>query len=120
MILIAVADPGFPIGRGADLLGVLTSDAGAFFCPLDPPMYWVYSTNVVHNLMVLSITEIRRECYAAQTIQSTDSPQVSYPNGQATPSEKRKRCRFIGFLLFPIYLPHQVKVKAMSLFNWVL
>ena len=33
MILIAVADPGFPIGRGTDLLGVLTSDAGAFLPP---------------------------------------------------------------------------------------
>ena len=81
----------------------------------------IYSTNV-HNLMFLSITEIRRECYAAQIIQSTDSPQVSYPNGQATPSQKRtrKRCRFVGFLLFPVYLPHRVKAKAMSLFNWVL
>ena len=35
--------------------------------------------------------------------------------GQATPSEKRtqKRYRFIGFIVFPVYLPHQA--KAISL-----
>ena len=32
----------------------------------------------------------------------------------------RKRHGFIGFLIFPVYLPDQTKAKATSLFNWVL
>ena len=37
---------------------------------------------------------------------------------ESTPSKKRKQRRFIWFLLFPVFLPHQA--KAMSLFSWVL
>ena len=37
---------------------------------------------------------------------------TSSPNGQATPKQMRKRkwCRSIGYLYYPIYLPHQAKV----------
>ena len=58
-----------------------------------------------HNLQEsLSIT-------SAKTI----SPEKVKCNGQATLSEKRTReprC-FIGILIFPIYLPHQVKAKSL-------
>ena len=37
-------------------------------------------------------------------------------NGLAIPSKKRtrKRRRFIGFLLFPVYLPQQANAKVMT------
>ena len=35
-------------------------------------------------------------------------------NGPDTPNEKQKRCRFIGFLLFLVHVPHEAKVKEGS------
>ena len=38
-------------------------------------------------------------------------------NGQATPSEmrKRERHRCIGFIVFPVYLPHQAKAISLAM-----
>ena len=37
------------------------------------------------------------------------------PYGQATPEWEQKRCHSIGFLYYPVYLPHQTKVILPSM-----